>query len=174
MEYRATKYIEACNNIRICSGKNYWKEIRKLWKYRKHPTHCGLKNLNDGIIRTRREEIANIHAMHLQKCFEFTEDASFNSANKDEIDNWFKEFQDTTSLEKVALIEEEEYFECLAKGRNTAPGYDHIRRKQLRQLHYDIHDYIRSIYNFCLEKQYFPTDWKIAVVICIPKKRLRT
>lgn len=170
-QYRTEKYMEACDTINLCKGKNYWHEVRKLSRYQKTPGTEELVDPTDGRVHSNPEKIVNIHADYLEGVYTFTEDVSFCPHSKNIIDDWYESaFLKPFETPEDALMSEEEYFCLLGQGSNTVPGYDNVTRKLLRSLDLYIHNFIREIINFCLTSQHFPHDWKTSIIICIPKK----
>ena len=55
------------------------------------------------------------------------------------------------------------------EGKSTAPGKDNVSKKIICNLGHNVHLYIIRIYEYCLNNQYFPKEWKHGIVITIPK-----
>ena len=64
-------------------------------------------------------------------------------------------------LSKVFKTEVEEILNCL--NQRKAPGYDLITAKTLKELS----KFITFLFNAVLRVQYFPEQWKVALVIVI-------
>lgn len=66
-------------------------------------------------------------------------------------------------------VEEDEYWEIINQGKNTAPGHDYVTKNLIRQLDLRIHKYIIRIYEYCMRKRFFLDEWKIGTIVTIPK-----
>ena len=53
---------------------------------------------------------------------------------------------------------------------NKAPGYDGVTNCMIKQLPLNFVNHLVAIYNSSLELQHFPTCWKKAGVVTIPKQ----
>lgn len=166
-EYKEHKWINACNEINQQQGKNYWQQIRKLSRY-KQTSHITTLEENGKFYNNDLEKV-ELFAQHFEKTYTIKNDNQFDETNYEDIRNWSNNFFSEELQRQNKAISEETYFEILNKGKSTAPGKDNISKNIIRKLGYNVHLYIIRIYEYCLNNQYFPTQWKQGIVITIPK-----
>lgn len=166
-EYRAHKWISACEEINVKQGKEYWQQIKKLSKYKISHSKCEILNNNE--IISDDKIVARLFRDHWEQIFGYSENDNFDINNKQAVQDCVQEYFSVDQHGGYGEIGEEEYFESLMSGKNTAPGNDNIHRKVLKQLNDKIHQTIIKIMNYCLLMEYFPKEWKKGTIINIPK-----
>jgi hypothetical protein len=91
----------------------------------------------------------------------------FTNATNDKVTNYIKQIEENTPIDPTNLEEIDEIVKKLKN--NKAPGPDKITNRLIKKLPKRGLDYIQFIINSCLRLNYFPTTWKAASVIPIPK-----
>lgn len=169
LQYKSTKYLEACKNISNLKGKNYWQEIKKLSGYKKN-THKNVEIVENNVVLNEDQDVADAFGRHYKKIYEMSEDINFDDQSFKEINDWYElYFNDHTDPGEVPEVTEEEYYHVLNTGKNTAPGYDHISKKTLKNLCAEFHGKVLDIYNYCNKNRYYPQEFKKGIIINIPK-----
>lgn len=166
-QYRSHTWLETCTKIKHKQGRNFYQEVKKLSRYKKKSNIPTLEE--NGRYYTEDVDKANLFAEHFNKAYTEDQDINFNQVHYDAINNWYQNYFNTIPPHNNNTINEDMYFETLYNSKNTAPGFDNISYKIIKQLNYSIHEYIIKIYNFCMANMYFPKEWKAGVLITIPK-----
>lgn len=167
--YRQHHWIEACQKVNSLSGQDYWSQIATLSKYKTRVNIPTIVENNTEYITNK--EKAEIFAQHFKETYTPQSLLEFNKENENAVNNWYQDyFTEINVGEPVdSKIEEDEYFSVISVGKNSAPGYDNVTRKIIRELEDQIHKFIIKIYEFCLKHHYFPPEWKAGTIIVIPK-----
>lgn len=143
-----------------------------------HSTNYSLwkatKNINNGIIhqppiqkddqtwaRTHAEK-ANVLSEHFYKTFTNPMNNTINTL-PDIPDN-----TDNSQIKKITSNEIRRTIETKIDIKKS-PGYDRITGKVLKELPEKAITYIRNIFNVLINMKYFPSVWKVAEIIAIPK-----
>lgn len=171
-QYKQDKWLNACKNINEARGRTYWSEIKKLSKYKSNISSTPEMVYNNNIYYTDQEKSSTFKD-YFEETYKFTINDNFDNTNLNLINEWYDNFFNTDPLinddDNNTNITEEEYYNTLSSGKNTAPGHDFISRNTLRKLEHSIHLEIINIYNYCLKNHHFPTEWKTGIIITIPK-----
>ena len=168
-QYRCSKWLHTCNDINSYQGKFFWSKIKVLSKYKKSFSLPTL-NYNNCEFATDIAK-ANLFADYYEEVYTFLEDPTFEQPHLVSVDRQINQFFRLPFLPDFPPITDDEYFEVLNSGKNTAPGRDFLSRALLRQLDVKVHKFIISIYNYCLQNCYFPEEWKIGRVVVFPKPK---
>ena len=75
----------------------------------------------------------------------------------------------SSSVNHPQLMDKEMTYALYSMKTNKAPGYDGITTEHIHFFYRDISAFLRKIFDSCLRLSYFPTPWKKAVVIVLPK-----
>lgn len=166
-QYKESKWLNICSEINKEQGRNYWQQIRKLTKY-KPTSHIPTIKENNRSYSTDLEK-TEVFAEYFDKTYTEDHNILYYEANYEDVKNWYNNYFNNSPQTENHNIEEEEYFAVINKGKSTAPGIDHITKQMVRKLDYDVHLFIIKIYEYCLNHQYFPPEWKQGIIITIPK-----
>ena len=168
-QFRTSKWLEVCQEINKEQGRNYWQKIKKLSRYKKHNVMPQIEENNK--CYTTDKEKTEIFAEHFKNIYKETENDEFDVHHYNYVKRWHDNLliNRQQQLGNIKPITEEEYYNVLHNGKNTAPGYDNIPRKILKKLAPEIHMHIIKILNFCLIHTYYPNEWKTGIIITILK-----
>lgn len=168
-DYKNNLWLETCKEIQNAQGKNYWHKIKKVCKYKNSKAIPTISE-NNTHYNTDKEK-AIIFKQHFSKAYTPDDNPNFDQRNYNTVTEWHDTFftNNTTQNNNIRSISEEEYYETLSIGKNSAPGFDLITRGLLKKLSPKIHEYILKMYNFCILNQYIPVEWKTGIIITIPK-----
>ncbi|KAK9878168.1 hypothetical protein WA026_021184 [Henosepilachna vigintioctopunctata] len=172
--FKEEKWSDITSTLDFRNGKEYWRKFRMLTCSRSRKiTHIMSP---DGHITSDPQEKADIFKQHLQNIFQIPQNPRFNV----QLFNTLERHLDI--LKNIAVVTElngnnifntpidtELVSEVIKRGKNTAPGKDGLSRSVFRHLPPNAIEFIKTIYNRCLELCYFPSLWKEATTIMIPK-----
>lgn len=158
--------------------KKFWTSIKKLQGNTNKAKATYIRDHQDNKIHTEqgREEIFR---RYWQNIFRITdeENEDFDEEHEEEIKQALeqnKEKLQTHTIKRKPNINEiqvtnEELIQAIAKQKHKTPGLSGITKAHLQQLPQNmLHNY-REILTACLTIGYFPTQWKIATMIFLPK-----
>lgn len=167
-DYKQNKWLAACEEINNCQGKRFFQEIKKLSGYKKAPR---IKTIEEnGITYNTDAQQAELFGEHFSKFYNGTPQDNFDRCTDSMVNDWNEKFFRKNSEEASNnMVNQEEYFNILQSQKNTAPGPDSISWRVVKNLSLEVHLFIISIFQFCLNKQYFPPEWKIGDIIVIHK-----
>lgn len=168
MQYKRHRWTEACKSIREAKGKNFYRQINKLSKYKKfHKIPTILANNRE---YKSDEEKANIFAEHFKQAYQYDNDINFDNETERIVETCYFDYFNNNERERESeQIEEATYYEILHNTKNSAPGTDNIPWSIVKQLNQHIHEHIMKIYEWCLNNQTFPEIWKTGTIILIAK-----
>lgn len=171
-EYRTHKYVTTCEEINRKKGKSYWHDIKKISKYRNTYTKQAVIEEN-GVKYETNDEKAEIFANHFENIYKETQNIEFNNNHYNDIREWYDTYINDHAIlevdEQEYKIEENEYFDIVNQGKNTAPGHDLVNKNIIRKLDHNIHLFIIKMYEYCLKYHHFPVEWKLGTIITLPK-----
>lgn len=172
LQYREHKWITTCETINYKKGKYYWNDIKKLSKYRnKNQSTVPLKE--NGKTYDTPEEKATKFAEYFEQSYKESQDVNFDNDYHEYIETWYNTHYKVDNQiihnPNEYFIKEEEYYDTLNQGKNSAPGHDYIKRSLLKQLDDKIHKYIIKMYEYCLKYSFFPKEWKTGIIVTIAK-----
>lgn len=167
-QFNNHKWVQVCEEINESKGKKFFEKINKLTKYNQKSASTGTLVEGNEQYNTDSEK-AGILASYFKKAFTPEVNLQSDAENEASVNKWYEEYfarnQETTSIE----IKEEEYFETLAKQKNSSPGHDHIPWTIYKKLDIRIHQHIIKIYNFCINNSHIPQTWKTGNIVVIHK-----
>lgn len=166
-QYKENNWMETCNEINKQQGKNYWQQIKRMTQYKPHQKLPVLEK-NNKTYNTDQEKV-QLFAEHFRETYMENNNPQFDDVQYEDVNNWYETYFSENLVPDTKEIDEKTYFEILYKGKNTAPGHDNITKNIIRKLNYEIHLYIKKIYEYCLNHSYFPPEWKHGILITIPK-----
>lgn len=121
----------------------------------------------NGMAETNEEKVEAL-AESLQKQFEPNNmgDLAFQNQIENEVITYLL----TPWQENPTPISEQEMEDAMKQLKpNKAPGPDKITNKILKALPKKLKDFLLWLFNNCLEKAYYPKEWKRTEVRCLPK-----
>lgn len=167
-QYNNHKWVQACEEINDSKGKKFYEKINKITKYKQRSTSIGTLVEGNKQFSTDSEK-AGMLANYFKKAFTPEVSLQSDAETENSVNKWYDEYfgrnQKTTNIQ----INEEEYFETLAKQKNSAPGHDRIPWTIFKNLNTRIHQHIIKIYNFCISNSHIPQTWKTGHVVVIHK-----
>ena len=156
-------------NVETTLGQ-IWKKVNKIkGKYSKNPKPL-LKKPNGEITddtKTTSQIFAEAFASVSSE--ENYPLKFFNRKKTEERKNMeFNEYNQTDQCynEPLSL---REFYNALSSVKETSPGPDMVGYSMIKNAHSSLHLHILSLYNEIFARQIFPTSWRIATVIPIPK-----
>jgi exonuclease III len=176
-KYREDQWIDTCRSLDYRDGKSFWFRFQQITGQKKHSNHH-LIHQNQTL--STPQDKANCFAQTLQEIHQVPDDPHFDNRffNKvtQNVTNFFNiapNPPDRLPLEDQSLTEQIHTEEIAAhikylKNRK-APGPDSIKPILLKKLPRDAIEKLTTIYNNCIQACYFPTAWKNAKTIMIPK-----
>lgn len=166
-QYKTHRWMEACDKINDKQGKHFYQEVNKLSRYKKKAKIPPIEV--NGIEFAESSEKIQIFKEHFQNSYREHPNIQFDQNNYDMVNNWYQNYFNIVQPNNEHEINEETYFNILQKAKNTAPGIDHINYNTIKQLRYEVHEFIIKIYNYCLQNMHYPQEWKQGTLITIPK-----
>ncbi|KAK9881280.1 hypothetical protein WA026_015402 [Henosepilachna vigintioctopunctata] len=172
--FKEEKWSDLTSSLDFRNGKEYWRKFRMLTGSRSRQiTH--LKS-PEGQLTSDPQEKADIFKQHLQNIFKIPQSPRFNEELFLTSERQFyniKNLAVRTELNATnpfnAPIQSDLVSDVIKAGKNTAPGTDGLSRSVFRHLPPNAIDFIKNVFNRCLELCYFPSAWKEATTIMIPK-----
>lgn len=153
-------------NLSPCEASDYslWKATRKF----KNPTpHAPPVKMSNGQWARSNEDKANAFAIHLQNVFRPF--ASNNPTNDSKIQAFLETpYQMDLPIDKFTVNEIKWTIQRTIKAKK-APGYDLITGKALQELPEVGFTFINQLFNAVACREHFPSQWKVAQIILIPK-----
>lgn len=142
-----------------------WKTTRKLKQPQQHVPP--LRNNTSGWARSDKEK-AELFALHLENTFKPYPSETTDNHNKAILDFLDAPLQLDVQIEKFTIKEAKSIINKEINPKKS-PGYDKITGKMLKELPEIAIKYITFIFNAILRTGEFPTQWKKAVIILLPK-----
>lgn len=157
-------YLE---NLSATQNTDYslWKATSKL----KRPTsNIPPIRKNDGTWARNDREKAETFAQHLVKVFTPFE-RNITQEEENVITSFLESpYQMSTPIKSIKIAEVEHIIQYQLNLKK-APGYDLITGKIIRELPHEGLKMITMLFNAIIRLGYFPTQWKVAQIILVPK-----
>lgn len=168
-QYRAYNWISVCQEINDLEGKQFWEKIKRLSRYKSREQASDI--IANNIRYASKTEKCQIFADHFEEAYTSVNNLNFDNQQLQHVNNWYNNFFNSKPKHKIKpkSIDVEEYWDAVNQGKNSCAGNDFINRRIVRALKDPIHEYIRKIFNFILENNYFPPEWKSGLICVIPK-----
>lgn len=166
-QFNNSKWVQACKEINDSHGKKFYSKVNQLTRYRSKAAISSIRE--DDKEFSTDEEKAHLFEKHYKKAFTPENSSQYNQNNKEAVDKWYTGFFNQIPSIPNIKTDENEYFEILSNQKDTSPGHDSMPWTVLKKLSYSIHEHIINIFNYCLNKCYFPGIWKTGDVIVIHK-----
>ncbi|KAL4132531.1 hypothetical protein QTP88_009665 [Uroleucon formosanum] len=164
IKHKAIQYENYINSLEP-TPKSLWRATKKLTKIREIIPPLLTSN---NLLASTDEEKSLIFAEHLANTFKPHQDIFPNPEHSNQVNEFISSplpmSPPTKSISPNEIL-------CLIKKlpARKAPGHDLITNKVLKNLSKKCILSLTHIYNSMLRLSYFPTIWKHAVVIVIPK-----
>jgi hypothetical protein len=160
------KYISTIN--KYASLSRIWKIVAKLsGKYKRSPTP--VLRLPDGVIINDKNSVADELANSFS---EVTGDNNYSRKflvhrrNEEAVPLNFLTQRNLDYNERLTMGE---YTACLKLTGDKSPGFDEITYSMVRNLHPSMAKYLLAVYNYFFCHNVFPSQWRVAIVVPIPK-----
>lgn len=166
-EFKTHSWLQTCESINESRGRLFYQQVKKLSRYKTVPQLPVFK-LNGQLYESDKDK-ADIFATYYEDIYNEQFHPNFNQNQQQLINSWYLEYFNNNAVEENVEIEEDEYFNILQYQKNTSPGIDNVPWSIIKQLEYEIHKYIITIFTFCIKSNHFPNEWKNGMIINIPK-----
>ncbi|XP_008201458.2 probable RNA-directed DNA polymerase from transposon BS [Tribolium castaneum] len=186
-QFRLAHWSNSCSSLDYRDGKKFWDKFNSLTGRKSHPIHH--LSVNNTIFNTPQDK-ANCFAATLQNIHQVPNDPHFNQHFFNTVTNNTLRFrQNLPRLDYDADLDpdpdpdfppdnpdltapttDDEIKALIIRLKNSkAPGPDQIKPILLKHLPDTAITSITTIYNSCFNSGHFPTPWKEATTIMIPK-----
>ena len=127
--------------------------------------------LENGEVAVTNKERCSEFARHLEGVHQTPDNPEFDVNFKNEVDSFFATYQQPPPCEDgIGQIGVQKFRELLAQTKsNSSPGDDCITYDVMKQLGDKSKATLCKLINNCLSKNVFPTKWKCAKLIMLPK-----
>ena len=162
------KYISTININTNMS--QIWKKIQKMrGKYSKQPPP--LLKTRDDTLTQDPNETSNIFAEAFASVSDTSNYSPTFQRHKLQSEKIALKIEDTSTVPKSYNLPFtiEEFHEALSSTKETSPGLDKITFSMIKNLHSSLQSYILEVYNRIYLSSLFPTLWKVAIILPIPK-----
>ena len=182
---RTSCWHSATAKLNEQSGREFWQTFKKLTGEGRKPAAAPKLLKADGTTTSGPTEAANHFAQSLHKIHQMHTGPQFATETEDKVKESMLKSQkilrpifpasnsEEDNEEQAWLYEavtEDEIKQALKKSKNTsAPGRDGIKYAVLKNLPPIATGNLASIYTACLKSGYFPSRWKSAIGVMIPK-----
>ena len=159
----------------ICDAKDTTQMWRLFKRYKTRNKECiepiAPLELPNGKVTTSNTEKSTEFARHLESVHQTPNDPTCNLEFKREIDSYFSAFTMPPPCEDgLQKIDVRQFREILAQTKsNSSPGEDTITYDILKRCNDNSIQTLCQLINKCLTENVFPTKWKCAKVIMVPK-----
>jgi hypothetical protein len=163
--------------LRTCDGKKFWNKFKVITGQKRKTNHY---LATDAHIYYTPQERANCFAELLDGIHQGPNDPNFNATFFDQIANNVHAFKNIPLIDPLPHPLDDEHLTdnittdevktIISLLKNTkAPGPDQIRPILLKNLPDSAFQARTDIFNNCMNNLYFPTAWKTAHTVMIPK-----
>jgi hypothetical protein len=175
--YREETWIKTCESLDYRDGKKFWNKFKVITGQKRKTNHY---LATDAHIYYTPQERANCFAEQLDGIHQVPNDPNFNATFFDQIANNVHAFKNIPLIDPLPHplhnehltdnITTDEVKTIISLLKNTkAPGPDQIRPILLKNLPNSAFQALTDIFNNCMNNLYFPTAWKTAHTVMIPK-----
>jgi len=179
-ELKRRYWAKACEKLNNNDVSEFWRNFKRLSGRSSKPRKLTINNSN-GEKLTENKDIADAFANHLKNVHRINQSPDFDENHFNNISTFIKQ-NNHLFKPKFNITEEEgddnfliaphtptSLLNILNKTRNSAPGEDKIPYLILKNLPNEALTYIASLYHNLLHCGYFPSLWKSAIGVMIPK-----
>ncbi|KAJ3641910.1 hypothetical protein Zmor_028380 [Zophobas morio] len=180
-QFREEQWSNTCAKLDYRNGKQYWDKFKLLTGQKTQTTTHLIQN---NTFLSTPEDKSNAFAQTLQEIHEISRNPNFNHDFFNQVSEEVQDFRDQPFhplallnmhvpdndedlTDNISLQEVESRIKHLKNSK--APGPDQIKAILLKNLPPTALQALTNIYNSCLNVSYFPTSWKQASTIMIPK-----
>jgi exonuclease III len=175
--YREETWIKTCESLDYRDGKKFWNKFKGITGQKRKTNHF---LATDAHIYYTPQERANCFAELLDGIHQVPNDPNFNATFFDQIANNVHAFKNIPLIDPLPHPLHDEHLTdnittdevkiIISHLKNTkAPGPDQIRPILLKNLPDSAFQALTDIFNNCMNNLYFPTAWKTAHTVMIPK-----
>jgi exonuclease III len=175
--YREETWSKACETLDYRDGKKFWNKFKALTGQKSIPNHHLVHNAQT--YHSPRDK-ASCFAELLEEVHQVPHNPNFEDVFFQRITNNVNAFKNTRFTEPLPHPLDDEHMtdeittdevkSIITHLKNSkAPGPDGIRPILLKNLPESALQALTNIYNNCMTSLYFPTAWKTAYTIMIPK-----
>ena len=170
-KHKQEKWTHFCNTINgmHISDSKLWQKLRKIETANEPAPRRNPSLVVNNQVFSNPGETCNIFADTLEQVFKDNDDPEFDANFKREVtdatDQFFK-YGDF--VPKMTNVTEIGYFIKKLRSKG-APGLDQITNKIIKSLPVCFKSILARLFNACFNLSYFPSIWKSAVIIMIPK-----
>jgi hypothetical protein len=175
--YREETWIKTRESLDYRDDKKFWNKFKVITGQKRKTNHY---LATDAHIYYTPEERANCFAELLDGIHQVPNDSNFNATFFDQIANNVHAFKNIPLIDPLPHplhdehltdnITTDEVKTIISLLKNTkAPGPDQIRSIHLKNLPDSAFQALTDIFNNCMNNLYFPTAWKTAHTVMIPK-----
>jgi hypothetical protein len=175
--YREETWIKTCESLDYRDGKKFWNKFKVITGQKRKTNHY---LATDAHIYYTPQERANCFAEQLDGIHQVPNDPNFNATFFDQIANNVHAFKNIPLIDPLPHplhnehltdnITTDEVKTIISLLKNTkAPGPDQIRPILLKNLPNSAFQALTDIFNNCMNNLNFPTAWKTAHTVMIPK-----
>ena len=159
---------------KFCSNLSYKTDTRKVWKIvnkikgktNKESVTC----LNvDGEIVTDKKDVTNTLAESFHQNSSSSHYCAEFQAIKERVESKSCSFPEDDGKDYNLPFNMNELIDAILKSNNSAPGPDEIHYQIIRHLPKECLQILLSLFNRIWTTDYFPSSWREAVIIPVPK-----
>ena len=176
-------YVRSTAQLNLRDQKKYWDTIKKLTSNSTAKTAAPTLQCNDGTLSSDPKKVADTFATNLGKIHRVHSDANFDSDFRRETDNWVKannwmfeprsntnqeEEGDTSEMLRPLTLQELQSKLRRSK-KKSSPGEDKVSYTIINQAPDSFKEFLVYLFESCLKTGYFPTTWKCATGVMLPK-----
>ena len=159
----------------ICEAQDSTKMWKLFKQYKNRNKECEKPiaplELDNGEVAISNEERSAEFARHLKSVHQTPDNTEFDVAFKKEVDSYFTTYvQPPPSEDGIGKISVSKFRELLAQTKsNSSPGDDCITYDVMKRCSNESIMTLCKLINNCLSENIFPSKWKYAKIIMIPK-----
>ena len=179
-EEKQTQWKQACESLDPRNATKFWKTFKRLTTKsgETKPTRVRLPN---GQLSTSDRETSNAFAAHLRQVHQTNQGHQFDARHyamvTEYIQNhpttfnpqWDVQDEPGDAHELLQRMSTNDLRSILNKCTNTSPGEDKLGYSILKQLPDTALRFMTKLFHFLLQIGYFPSLWKSAIGVMIPK-----
>jgi exonuclease III len=169
----------ATDKLNHLQGRHFWDSFKRLTQTQKRAHQCPKILLNSGVKTNKPQIVANEFAKTLQTAHKTHEGRIFDRENRLKVDKFIKDNDeifnpnfDPPTDDHILMepIDMEELTFALSKTKSRgSPGPDGLSFVVLKHLPNKPLQDILATFNDCLKFGYFPSKWKNAYGVMLPK-----
>ncbi len=169
-DFRQQQTSDTWDNLKHKTPQQYWNTIRRFMK--EPTTYKPTKLIYDNRTYVTAKEQTECFYKLYQDIYSIPPGKPEAQDTTDQVNTYINELLNTnneTITEFPEIVTAEDIITSLKKTKNTSPGEDGIYYSHIKNLPLPALEYFAAILTRCLQLKYFPTIWKIGIVILLPK-----